>query len=61
MILALAQMKMAQDVEANYQKTLQLIKEAAAGGASLIVFPEIQLSPFFPQFPDQDVLEFVMK
>ena len=52
MILALAQMKMAQDVEANYQKTLQLIKEAAAGGASLIVFPEIQLSPFFPQFPD---------
>lgn len=61
MILALAQMKMAQDVEANYQKTLQLIKEAAAGGASLIVFPEIQLSPFFPQFPDQDVLEFVMR
>lgn len=60
MILALAQMKMAQDVEANYQKTLQLIKEAAAGGASLIVFPEIQLSPFFPQFPDQDVSEFVM-
>lgn len=61
MILALAQMKMAQDVEANYQKTLQLIKEAAAGGASLIVFPEIQLSPFFPQFPDQDVSEFVMR
>jgi predicted amidohydrolase len=61
MILALAQMKMAQDVEANYQKTLQLIKEAAAGGASLIVFPEIQLSPFFPQFPDKDVLEFVMR
>lgn len=61
MILALAQMKMARGVEVNYQKTLQLIKEAAAGGASLIVFPEIQLSPFFPQFPDQDVSEFVMR
>ena len=61
MILALAQMKMAQDVEANYQKTLQLIKEAAAGGASLIVFPEIQLSPFFPQYPDRDVSEFVIR
>lgn len=61
MILALAQMKMARDVELNYQKTLQLIKESASGGASLIVFPEIQLSPFFPQYPDLDVSEFVMR
>lgn len=61
MIIALAQMKMALDMEENYQKSLLLMKKAAAGGASLIVFPEIQLSPFFPQFPDQDVLEFVMR
>ena len=54
-------MKMALDMEENYQKSLLLMKKAAAGGASLIVFPEIQLSPFFPQFPDQDVLEFVMR
>ena len=47
MIIALAQMKMAPDMETNYQKTLLLIKKAAAGGASLIVFPEIQLTPFF--------------
>lgn len=61
MIIALAQMKMSLDMEENYQKSLLLMKKAAAGGASLIVFPEIQLSPFFPQFPDQDVLEFVMR
>lgn len=61
MIIALAQMKMALDMEENYQKSLLLMKKAVAGGASLIVFPEIQLSPFFPQFPDQDVLKFVMR
>jgi predicted amidohydrolase len=61
MIIALAQMKMAQDVEMNYQKTLRLIKEAAVGNAALIVFPEIQLTPFFPQYSDQDVSEFVIR
>ena len=54
-------MKMAPDVEANYQKTLRLIKEAAVGNAALIVFPEIQLTPFFPQYPDRDVSEYVMQ
>ena len=36
-------MKMALDMEENYQKSLLLMKKAAAGGASLIVFPELRL------------------
>ena len=42
MKLALAQMKMAKEMERNLQKTLRLIREAAVQGADLIVFPEIQ-------------------
>jgi len=60
MKVALAQMKMDTDIEKNFQKSLQLICEAAEKKADLICFPEIQLSPFFPQFPDCDVSEYVM-
>ena len=60
MKIALAQMKMDTDIEKNFQKSLQLIREAAEKKADLICFPEIQLSPFFPQFPDCDVSEYVM-
>lgn len=61
MRLALAQMKMERGMEANYQKSLRLIREAAEGNADLIVFPEIQLTPFFPQYADRDVSEYAMK
>ena len=60
MKIALAQMKIDTDIEKNFQKSLQLIREAAEKKADLICFPEIQLSPFFPQFPDCDVSEYVM-
>ena len=60
MKIALAQMKMDTDIEKNFQKSLQLIREAAKKKAELICFPEIQLSPFFPQFPDCDASEYVM-
>ena len=60
MKIALAQMKMDTDIEKNFQKSLQLIREAAEKKADLICFPEIQLSPFFPQFPDCDVEQYVL-
>ncbi|MBQ8923413.1 MAG: carbon-nitrogen hydrolase family protein [Lachnospiraceae bacterium] len=60
MKVALAQMNMSLDVQKNYGKTLQLIKIAASKGAKLICFPEIQLSPFFPQYQDSDVSNYVM-
>lgn len=54
MKLALAQMKMESDMEANYNKSVQLIKMAAEQGADLICFPEVQLTPFFPQYEKLD-------
>lgn len=61
MKIALAQMKMTADMAENYQKSVKLMKEAAHKGADLICFPEIQLSPFFPQYPGRDVSGYVMK
>ena len=60
MKIALAQMKMSTDVQNNYMKSLQLIREASEQRAELICFPEIQLSPFFPQYPGSDVSEYVI-
>ena len=60
MKIALAQMKMTPEMEINYQKSISLIEEAAQKGASLILFPEIQLTPFFPQFKDENVSDYVM-
>ena len=60
MKLALAQMQMSDDREQNLEKSLRMIREAAEAGADLIVFPEIQLSPFFPQYAGRDVSTYVL-
>ena len=60
MKIALAQMIMDQKMESNYQKSVGFIREAAEKGASLVVFPEIQLTYFFPQYADMDVSDYVM-
>lgn len=60
MRIALAQMKMDPSIEVNYRKTLELIRLAALKGADLIAFPEIQLTPFFPQSADLDASSYVM-
>lgn len=49
MKIALAQMKISENTNENFEKTLQLIEIAAKNAAQLICFPELQLSPFFPQ------------
>lgn len=59
MRIAMAQMKMASDMETNYMKTLALIAEAK-GKADMICFPEIQLTPFFPQYEARDVSDYTM-
>ena len=61
MKLALAQMKITEDIEHNLFKTLGLIREAGAHGADLILFPEIQLTPFFPQYQGVDVSNYVLR
>jgi predicted amidohydrolase len=52
--LAMAQMRMTADVAENLKKTLRLMERAKAAGADLILFPEVQLSPFFPQYENRD-------
>jgi len=60
MRLALCQMKMSDSMQDNLQKSLTAIEEAAKQGADLILFPEIQLCPFFPQYEKLDVSEYAM-
>jgi len=52
--IALAQLALSDDMEQNLAKALRLMEEAAANGAGLVSFPEIQLSSFFPQYSRLD-------
>ena len=61
MKLALAQMQMSECIEENLHQTLRLISEAAEQGADLICFPEIQLTPFFPQYMGLDVSGYLLQ
>lgn len=54
MKLAMAQMRMGASGEENLGKTLRSMERAAKAGADLIFFPEVQLSPFFPQYEKRD-------
>ena len=60
MKLALAQMQMTPNLDENYQKSLDYLREAKRNGAELICFPEVQLSPFFAQYENRDVTEYLM-
>lgn len=50
MRLALVQMKMNNDSETNLRTALSAMEEAAANKADMIFFPELQFTPFFPQY-----------
>ncbi len=60
MKIAMAQMSMGENMDKNFQKSLELLKKAAEGGADLILYPEIQLCRFFPQYEDMDVSSYVL-
>lgn len=53
MKLAMAQVSMDLDMDGNYQKTLDFMKKAK--GSDLLFFPEIQWTPFFPQYEEKDL------
>ncbi len=55
MKLAMAQMQNAGSIETNLAKSLSFIEQAAQNQADLILFPEVQLTDFFAQYPGQDV------
>lgn len=55
MKLALAQMRMSEAPEENLAASLDFIDRAAKNGAGLVIFPELQFTKFFPQYPNLDV------
>ncbi|MCD8152574.1 MAG: carbon-nitrogen hydrolase family protein, partial [Clostridiales bacterium] len=55
MKIALFQMKMESDATENLKKCLSALQNAARHGADLILYPELSLLPFFPQYEKQNV------
>ena len=60
MKLAMAQMQNAGSMDLNLEKSLEIIRQAAAEGADMILFPEVQLTEFFPQYEKQDVRSYLL-
>ncbi|MCP2670919.1 carbon-nitrogen hydrolase family protein [Maricaulaceae bacterium EIL42A08] len=52
--LAVLQHAMSPDMEANLATAERLMARAASEGSDIVVFPEVQLSPFFPKHRDAD-------
>lgn len=61
MRIALAQMKNEGNMKANLNKSIEYIRHAAENGADLILFPEVQLTEFFPQYEKKDVSAYCLK
>lgn len=57
MKLALCQMAMSGQENENLERGLAALRQAAAQGADLILYPELQLHRFFPQYPGRDVTD----
>ena len=53
--IALAQMANSGNIKNNLENSIRLIEEAAGNHADLILFPEVQLTEFFPQYPGKNV------
>lgn len=58
MKIAMAQMSMSENMDENWEKVLTSCK--AASDCDLIFFPEIQFSPFFPQYEKRNVEQYKM-
>jgi predicted amidohydrolase len=58
--LALAQLALTDQVEENLRRTLTAMEEAKERGAEMIFFPEVQLSPFFPQYEKRDASRWLL-
>lgn len=58
MKLAMAQITLYDDMDKNLEKAISFIKQAQE--CDLIFFPEIQLSPFFPQYEKYDSSKYLI-
>src|SRR5882762_11367862 len=55
MRIALAQYALGPELETNVAKALEFTNSARREEVELMVYPELCISPFFPQYPAQDV------
>lgn len=60
MRLALAQYALGADLKQNLAKALDFMASAGRDAAQLIIFPELCISPFFPQYAGQDVSRYAV-
>lgn len=56
--IALAQMRNSGDMWENLEKSIEMIREAADHHADLVLFPEVQLTEFFPQYEGKDAVRY---
>lgn len=61
MKVALAQMRNEGTMKQNLEKSILFIKEAAENNSDIILFPEVQLTEFFPQYEKKDVSQYRLK
>lgn len=61
MKLALVQMSNEGDLKSNLDKSLTAIHEASLNNADVVLFPEVQLTEFFPQYEGRDVSHYGME
>ena len=60
MRIALAQIKLSENIRENENKVIDCFEKAAQNGAEIICFPELQFSPFFPQYPGAAAEKYLM-
>ena len=60
MRLALVQMPNYGSKDENLYKSLQAVEIASRQGVDLVLFPEVQLTEFFPQYPGQDAHKYAV-
>jgi predicted amidohydrolase len=61
MRLTLAQYALGTEINSNLDKAITFMEAAARDASQLIVFPELCLSPFFPQYAGGDVERYAVK
>lgn len=58
--IAAVQMQVSENLQENYEKSLEFIRAAARGGAKMVCFPEGQLSHYIPQYQGRKSEQFAI-
>ena len=60
MKIALAHMRMSSAMGSNLHSSLKNMEMSSQKNAKLVCFPEIQLSPFFPQYQGKNAVQYAL-